>query len=86
MTRNIQKMVNDKKIVVYNDAEVDKIINELAKNSEKPKSKIFEKAIRVMKNREDEIYARMEDYVNNGADSLLDFEELVSNRKAGDLR
>lgn len=73
-----------KKIGLSIDGDTDKLLNELAENSGKTKSRIFEEAIKVMKSRQDIINARMKDLYENGMDAALDFDELVKNKRASE--
>ncbi len=57
-------------------------LNYIAELTGKTKSKIFEEAIKIMKEREEIIYARMENYQKYGKDALLDFDEIMKNREA----
>ena len=50
--------------------------------SGKTKSRIFEDAIRIMKEREDIIYARSKNIEKYGDDAFLDFEEFMKNKKS----
>lgn len=72
------------KIGLSVDGEANKILNELVKRTGKTKSRIFEEAIKVMKAREEIIYARMLDYEKNGNDSFLNLDELIKNKEALD--
>ncbi len=76
--------IGRKKIGLSIDAEADRLLNELAEQSGKTKSRIFEEAIKVMKRREDIINARIKDFRENGEESLLDFDELVKNKRASE--
>lgn len=76
--------LNRTKIGLSIDGETSEILNELAKRTGKTKSRIFEEAIRVMKTREENIYARMLDYEKNGMDSFLNIDELIKNKEALD--
>lgn len=60
-----------------NNSSVRNILEELRAKSKEPKSPLFEKAIEVMKEREEVIYNRMMDYVKNGEKSFLDFDALM---------
>ncbi len=73
---------NRTKIGLSIDGETNKILNELVKRTGKTKSRIFEEAIRVMKKREEIIYARMLDYEQNGNNSFLNLDELIKNKEA----
>lgn len=79
--RPIEKQ-DRKKIGLSIDGETNTVLNELVKLTGKTKSRIFEEAIKIMKTREETIYARMEQYEKYGKDSLLDFDELMKNRDA----
>lgn len=65
--------------------EANEMLEYLSNMTGKTKSRIFEEAIKIMKVREDIVYARMEQYAKHGKDSLLDFEELIKNKEAEDI-
>lgn len=73
---------NRAKIGLSITQDASKTLNELAEMTGKTKSKIFEEAIKIMREREEIIYARMENYQKYGKDVFLDFEEYMKNRKA----
>lgn len=73
---------NRTKIGLSVDGETNEILNELVRRTGKTKSRIFEEAIRVMKKREEIIFARMLDYEKNGNDSFLNLDELIKNKEA----
>jgi predicted DNA-binding protein len=58
------------------------ILSDLAKRTGKNKSSIFEDAIRIMKEREDIMYARAKTIEQFGDDAFLDFAEYMKNRTA----
>lgn len=73
-----------KKIGLSISKEANETLNYLTNLTGKTKSRIFEEALKVMKTREEIIYARMEQYEKHGRDSLLDFDELMKNKDASD--
>lgn len=72
------------KIGLSVNGEANDLLNELVKRTGKTKSRIFEEAIKVMKAREEIIYARMLDYEKNGDNAFLNIDELLKNKNALD--
>ena len=73
---------NNVKICLSVDAKASEILNELAISTGKSKSKIFEEAIKMIKEKEDIIYARAKNYEKYGKEALMDFDEYMKNRRA----
>lgn len=62
--------------------EANDILEYLASTNGKTKSRVFEEAIEIMKQNEETIKARMENFKRLGNDALLDFDEYLKNRQA----
>lgn len=73
---------NRTKIGLSISGDANQILSELAKRTGKNKSAIFEDAIRIMKEREDIMYARAKKIEQLGDDAFLDFEEYMKNRNS----
>jgi len=73
---------NRVKVGLSIDGETNDLLNELASNSGKTKSRVFEEAIKALKKQEDITKKRIELFEELGDDALLNFEELMKNRKA----
>ena len=79
----IEKMTEDKASRRANIKAVQQtwnLYNFILKKEKEP-SKNFKKAIKNFKSRENIIIERMKDVKKNGKDALLDFDELLKNRK-----
>ena len=73
---------NRVKIGLSIDGETNELLARLAANSGKTKSKVFEDAIKLLESREELIQSRIRAFEELGDDALLDFDELMKNRKA----
>ena len=81
MARPITKE-NRKKIGLSISGEANETLNYLSNLTGKTKSRIFEDAVRIMREREDIIYARSKNIEKYGDDAFMDFEEYMKNRKS----
>lgn len=73
---------NRKKIGLSISGEANDTLEYLANLTGKTKSRIFEDSLRIMKEREEMIYARSKNIEKYGDDAFLDFEEYMKNREA----
>ncbi len=70
------------KIGLSVDAETNELLSRLSANAGKTKSRIFEEALKALKKQEDITESRIKAIEELGDDALLDFSELMKNRKA----